>query len=118
MNEDEVGEMLNDLIEDDGEGRRITANTAFVDPWGVPFFYKFPGDNHSEKGLQARSHQNWKDQYGLNHKSKMNPKPDIWSAGLNSEDNSEIWANEPNDPFQELKEGDNDDITNWFVNER
>lgn len=74
------------------------------------FYYLFPGSDHSEQ-------KNWRNEKGANHRAKMNPKPDIWSRGSNNEDDINQW-NDPNDPFSETEDSENDDITNWFQNER
>ncbi|MCD4657052.1 MAG: prepilin-type N-terminal cleavage/methylation domain-containing protein [Planctomycetes bacterium] len=123
LTNEEVSEILNEEVHEDGDsGRTITAYTAFVDAWGFPFYYKFPGMNHSDKNIDSEKHQNWKEDYGFNHMAKMNPKPDIWSSGSNnvSEDptRENEWESELNDPFNESGETKNDDITNWFINER
>ncbi len=119
LTNEEVSEILNEEPHyDDDSGRTIPAMTAFIDAWGFPFYYKFPSFNHSDKGLNPKKHQNWKDDYGINHLSKMNSKPDIWSSGSNNINDENEWDSELNDPFNESGDTKNDDITNWFINER
>ena len=121
LTNEEVSEILNEDTCYNYNDEEIPPMKAFVDAWGFPFHYKFPGLNHSDKGIGAKEHRNWKDDYGFNHMSKMNSKPDIWSRGSNnvSEDpeHGNNW-DEPNDPFNESGDAENDDITNWFINER
>ncbi len=111
---DEIKEMLNSKETEDENGRLIPPNKAFVDMWNKPFYYRFPGLNHSDKGPYPQNHKDAKGQFGANHLA-ANAIPDIWSAGPNGVNDEANWATSPNDPFG-LSDS-NDDICNWFDNE-
>ncbi len=112
MDWNEIKEMLNKKTAyDPSDEREIPEKMVFVDAWNKPLYYKFPGLNHSDKGLNPLIHKNARNVLGKNHSTGI---PDIWSAGPNGINDEGNWSSTVNDPFEESDE--NDDICNWFEN--
>ncbi len=104
LNWEDAKELFNSHIAyDDWDDREIQINMAFVDAWNKPFYYRYPGLNHS-------NHKNIENKFGADNASLK--KPDIWSIGPNSENDEKNWEKHENDPYGQSEF--NDDITNWF----